>query len=254
MATEQLYLQSIEAGYYTNFNATVISVEGEKVALDRTLFYPLGGGQNWDTGTLDGPNGAVTVHEVRGRGTILHSLDGDHQLEVGDEVKGSVDWERRHAHMRMHTAQHIVSGVVYESFNGARTVGNQIHHDRSRIDFNPISLTDEMLLQIPESVNKLIDENHKVTDSTMTRDEVNAVMPPDRTNMNLLPASVRDLRVVKIGDNIDLCPCAGTHVRELSEIGHIQIIGKKSKGKGTQRITYELQIPQVTPTSISETI
>ena len=147
----------------------------------------------------------------------------------------------------MHTAQHLVSGVVYESFNGARTVGNQIHHDRSRIDFNPISLTEEMLAQITETVNTLIDLNHKVTDSTMTRDEVNAEMPSDRTNMNLLPASVHQLRVVKIGDNIDLCPCAGTHVRELSEIGHIEITGKKSKGKGTQRITYELQTPQSVP-------
>ena len=252
MATEQLYLRSIEAGYYTNFGATVTSVEADKVTLDRTLFYPLGGGQNWDTGTLEGPNGLLNVLEVRGRGNILHSLDTNHQLEVGDEVIGSVDWQRRHAHMRMHTAQHIVSGVVYETFNGARTVGNQIHHDRSRIDFNPISFTEEMLEQISQTVNQLIDENHKVTDSTMTREEVNAEMPPDRTNMNLLPASVKQLRVVKIGDNIDLCPCAGTHVRELSEIGHMKITGKKSKGKGTQRITYELQIPQITPQPIQE--
>ena len=252
MATEQLYLRSIEAGYYTNFGATVTSVEADKVTLDRTLFYPLGGGQNWDTGTLEGPNGLLNVLEVRGRGNILHSLDTNHQLEVGDEVIGSVDWQRRHAHMRMHTAQHIVSGVVYEMFNGARTVGNQIHHDRSRIDFNPISFTEEMLEQISQTVNQLIDENHKVTDSTMTREEVNAEMPPDRTNMNLLPASVKQLRVVKIGDNIDLCPCAGTHVRELSEIGHMKITGKKSKGKGTQRITYELQIPQITPQPIQE--
>ena len=109
-----------------------------------------------------------------------------------------------------------------------------------------------MLEQISQTVNQLIDENHKVTDSTMTREEVNAEMPPDRTNMNLLPASVKQLRVVKIGDNIDLCPCAGTHVRELSEIGHMKITGKKSKGKGTQRITYELQIPQITPQPIQE--
>ena len=254
MATEQLYLQSIEAGYYTDFNATVTFVEDDKVSLDRTLFYPLGGGQNWDTGTLEGPNGALNVTEVRGRGNILHSLETNHQLEIGDEVKGTIDWQRRHAHMRMHTAQHLVSGVVYETFNSARTVGNQIHHDRSRIDFNPISFTEEMLEQITETVNQIIDANHEVTDSTMTREEVNAQMPPDRTNMNLLPASIHQLRVVKIGDNLDLCPCAGTHVKQLSEIGHIEITGKKSKGKGTQRITYELQIPELTPKPISERI
>jgi misacylated tRNA(Ala) deacylase len=145
MATELLYLKSIKSGYFTDFNANVSSVEKDQVTLNRKLFYPLGGGQNWDTGTLEGPNGRVFVHEVRGRGNILHTIDSDHQLEVGDEVKGAVDWKRRHAHMRMHTAQHLVSGVVYEAFNGARTVGNQIHDDRSRIDFNPISFTEEML-------------------------------------------------------------------------------------------------------------
>ena len=154
----------------------------------------------------------------------------------------------------MHTAQHLVSGVVYEAFNGARTVGNQIHDDRSRIDFNPISFTDEMLEETTRQVNILIDADHEVTDSTMTREEVNSEMPPERTNMDLLPSSVKELRVVKIGDNLDLCPCAGTHVQQLGEIGHIAITGKKSKGKGTQRITYELHIPEIIPTPLAERI
>ena len=74
----------------------------------------------------------------------------------------------------------------------------------------------------------------------MTREQINGIMPEDRTNMNLLPKSVKNLRVVSIGDNIDLCPCAGTHVQNLFEIGNVKIISKKSKGKGTQRVTYEL--------------
>ena len=245
-ATERLYLNSIESGYFTDFSAVVTAVQDDTIVLDRTLFYPLGGGQNWDTGTISGPNGTVAVEEVRGRNEIFHSVGYDHQFSVGDEIHGSVDWQRRHAHMRMHTAQHLVSGVVYESFNGTRTVGNQIHNDRSRIDFNPISFTPEMLEEITRQVNELIDANHPVTDSTMTREEVNSEMPPERTNMDLLPPSVKELRVVKIGDNLDLCPCAGTHVGQLGEIGHIEITGKKSKGKGTQRITYELHIPEVT--------
>ena len=144
--------------------------------------------------------------------------------------------------------------MVYEAFNGARTVGNQIHDNRSRIDFNPISFTEEMLEDVTQQVNIIIDADHKVTDSTMTREEVNAEMPPERTNMDLLPSFVQELRVVKIGDNLDLCPCAGTHVQQLGEIGHIEITGKKSKGKGTQRITYELQIPDITPHPIRERI
>ena len=144
----------------------------------------------------------------------------------------------------MHTAQHLVSGLVYELFNGARTVGNQIHADRSRIDFNPISFDETMLNTMVEAVNLRIDEGLEVTDSVMTRGQINDIMPPERTNMDLLPASVKDLRVVQIGEQVDMCPCAGTHVSNLREIGHIQILGKKSKGKGTQRVSYNLHIPE----------
>jgi misacylated tRNA(Ala) deacylase len=143
----------------------------------------------------------------------------------------------------MHTAQHLVSGLVYELFNGARTVGNQIHADRSRIDFNPISFDEVMLGTMTQAVNDKIDEGLEVTDSIMTRKEINAIMPPERTNMDLLPAFVSDLRVVQIGEQVDMCPCAGTHVSNLKEIGHIEIIGKKSKGKGTQRVSYNLNLP-----------
>ena len=244
MSTEKLYLESIEAGYFQNFHATVVEVTDTTVVLDRTLFYPLGGGQHWDTGTLNGPNGPLSVTEVRGRTNVEHTTGEGHQLIAGDEVKGSIDWEHRYAHMRMHTAQHLVSGLVYELFNGARTVGNQIHADRSRIDFNPISFDETMLNTMAEAVNLRIDEGLEVTDSVMTRGQINDIMPPERTNMDLLPASVKDLRVVQIGEQVDMCPCAGTHVSNLREIGHIQILGKKSKGKGTQRVSYNLHIPE----------
>ena len=139
MATTKLYLENIEAAYQTKFSAKVIKAEEESIVLDRTLFYPLGGGQNWDEGTISGPNGPIEVREVRGREDIIHNLGVEHQLEVGDEVIGEIDWERRYSHMRMHTAQHLVSGIAYELFNGVRTVGNQINTTHSRIDFNPIS-------------------------------------------------------------------------------------------------------------------
>ena len=142
--------------------------------------------------------------------------------------------------MRMHTAQHLVSGVVYEMFHGTRTVGNQIHHDRSRIDFKPIRFEDDMLQKVIDVTNEIIDSDHVVECRVMTREEINRVMPPERTNMDLLPTSVRELRVVRIGDDLDLCPCAGTHVKSLAEIGHVRLLGKKSKGKGTQRVSYTL--------------
>ena len=240
MATRKLYLENIEAAYETKFSATVTQSNSDSVVLDRTLFYPLGGGQNWDEGTFSGPNGEINVVEVRGREDIIHTLGENHQLEVGDEIIGEIDWERRYAHMRMHTAQHLVSGIAYELFNGVRTVGNQINLTHSRIDFNPISFDENMLIELTEKTNEVISLQYEVRDLTMMRDEINSIMPPERTNMDLIPSFINELRVVKIGDGLDLCPCAGTHISNISEIGEISIIGKKSKGKGTQRITYEL--------------
>ena len=242
--TQKLYLESIEAGYCREFNAVVTAVEEDKVILDRTLFYPLGGGQHWDTGLLEGPNGTLQVSEVRGRGDVSHTVGLDHQLCAGDEVRGTIDWDTRYAHMRMHTAQHLVSGLAYEMFGGVRTVGNQIHADRSRIDFNPISFDETMLTDLIAAANQRIDAALEVTDAVMTRDEINALMPADRTNMDLLPASVKELRIVQIGDRVDMCPCAGTHVSNIGELGHIQFLGKKSKGKGTQRVSYTLEQSQ----------
>ena len=242
MTTKKLYLGSIEAAYLEEFTAEVIAIEEKKIILDQTLFYPLGGGQNWDLGTLNGPNGPMNVVEVRGRDAIHHTVEDIFDLSVGDEVTGKIDFERRYAHMKMHTAQHLVSGIAYEMFDGVRTVGNQIHTNQSRIDFKPIQFDEDMLTRLQETVNEKIQQGLEVTDSEMTRSEINAIMPQERTNMDLLPSFINDLRVVTIGDQEDLCPCAGTHVRNISEIGSIEFIGKKSKGKGTQRVTYKLNI------------
>lgn len=240
MITKKLYLESIEAAYEDEFTAEVIALEDNKIVLDQTLFYPLGGGQNWDLGTLTGPNGEMEVIEVRGRNAIHHTIEDSFQLEVGDEVSGKIDFERRYAHMKMHTAQHLVSGIAYEMFDGVRTVGNQIHTEKSRIDFKPIQFSEEMLLELQASVNEKIQLGLEVTDSEMTRDEINSIMPQERTNMDLLPSFINDLRVITIGDQQDLCPCAGTHVRNILEIKGIEFTGKKSKGKGIQRVTYQL--------------
>ena len=228
MKTEKLYLNDMDSAYNINFNAKVLTIEENKIVLDRTLFYPLGGGQNWDTGILSTQNGEIEVIEVRGRDVIEHYVSNNHQLSVGDNVVGTIDWQRRYSHMRMHTAQHLMSGLAYEIFNGVRTVGNQIHATHSRIDFNPISFDQEMLDKLSNAANQLTNQSIIVSESVMTREEINSIMPEDRTNMNLLPRSVKNLRVVTIGDNIDLCPCAGTHVMDLSEIGEIKIISKKS--------------------------
>ena len=104
MTTEKLYLTDIQAAYKTRFNGKIVGVEENKIILDRSLFYPIGGGQNWDLGYLEGDNGKVAVTEVRGRDSIEHHVEPNHQFSVGDEIVGSIDWERRYSHMKMHTA------------------------------------------------------------------------------------------------------------------------------------------------------
>lgn len=249
MTTRMLYMDGgLERCYERTFSARVLEAKPDHVILDQTLFYPLGGGQEWDTGVLrtsDGREARVT--EVTRRGPVKHVLGAGHVLQAGDEVAGAIDWDRRYAHMRMHTAQHLVSGLAYEMFGRGgtppRTVGNQIHADRSRIDFNPVNFTNEMLRDLEAAANDAVQAAYIVGTGTMTRDAINAELPPERTSMDRLPASVTDLRVIRIGKDVDLCPCAGTHVQNTREIGELRILARTSKGSGTQRIEYELSKP-----------
>jgi misacylated tRNA(Ala) deacylase len=246
--TELLYMAALERCYETEFQARVVDVKPDAVVLDRSLFYPLGGGQEWDTGTLATPDGRqVLVTEVTKRGPVRHTVGAGHPLQVGDEVAGRIDWDRRYAHMRMHTAQHLVSGLAYELFGGIRTVGNQIHRDRSRIDFHPVDFSNAMLADLEAAANDAIRAGYAVAAQTMTREEVAAEQPPERTNMDLLPKSVQELRVIRIGGDVDLCPCAGTHVRNTREIGELRIVRRTAKGHGTQRIEYTLAVPDASP-------
>jgi misacylated tRNA(Ala) deacylase len=241
MPTQKLYMDSIESCYLKEFNAKITNINENEIRFDKTLFYPIGGGQEWDQGTIYKNEKPINVLEVRGREQITHFVEQDHQLNVGDTIKGEIDWTRRYAHMRMHTAQHLLSNVAYELFDGVRTVGNQIHHNRSRVDFNPINFDDEMLNELINETNRIINKGAELKIKTMSRLEINEIMPPERTNMDLIPPNVENLRVVIIGDNLDLCPCAGTHVKNILEIGEIEFLSKKSKGKGTQRFSYTLK-------------
>ena len=230
-------MESTDACYEKTLTATITSVTTKTVILDQTIFYPLGGGQPSDLGTLEGDHGPIDVLDVRGRNDVEHHVPENHGFEVGDQIQGMIDWNRRYDHMRMHTAQHLISGLAYEITNGARTVGNQIATDKSRIDLNPVKFDEETLEKLLLASQAMITEDHSVTASQMTRSQVNSLMPSDRTNMDLIPKNIDELRVISIGDQIDICPCAGTHVRSLSEIGTIEWIGTpKSKGKGTQRM------------------
>lgn len=239
--TELIYLSSMEHAYQREFDAQVVKRGENYVVLDRTLFYPEGGGQETDTGVLRHSAGESRVLRVEKKGIIKHYVDALPPAGAS-QVHGAIDWPRRHAHMRMHTAQHLVSGLAYDLFGGVRTVGNQLHADRSRIDFRPARFSDEDLRRMEQETNRILARRLPVVIKFETRESLERRVKPDRANLDLLPKHVTDLRVIEI-EGVDACPCGGTHVRNLEEIGQIRILGKSNKGAETVRIEYELEPP-----------
>ncbi|HLD81452.1 MAG TPA: alanyl-tRNA editing protein [archaeon] len=238
-ATNLLYLNDC---YLRECDAVVTNASSEYVELDQTVFYPTGGGQDHDTGFLvRGDGERVRVKDVQKKGPILHYLElaaGQKPFTAGERVHCVVDWERRHKHMRMHTAQHLVSFVAMKLW-GLSTAGNQLHENESRIDFTPVKFTPETLKQLEDESNKLLAEGARVKVYEMDKDEMLRKTDPRRTDLLKLPASVTRVRVIEI-EGHDLCPCGGTHVSSLGEVGRIRITGKENKGRERERITYEL--------------
>ena len=233
--TELLFM---EDSYLRETATTVIEVVEKAVVLASTIFYPEGGGQPSDTGTLDSPKGTANVTHVAKEGNrVFHQLEGPIP-SVGDEVFLRLNWEPRYAHMRMHTAQHIVSRVVFDEF-GAQTAGNQIRETYSHIDFAPATFQSSDLQKIEDAANAIIEQDIPVIIDTVSREEIADRMGPDRSDLTKLPISVKQVRLVSV-EGYDAYPCAGTHVKRTGELNGIRITKRKAKGKGTIRITYEL--------------
>lgn len=230
--TEQLYLKD---AYTQEFGAKVDAVGNDYLVLDRTAFYPAGGGQPSDQGEIRFGRRTFEVGSVEEvDGTIRHYVGDTGHIEVGDDVKAEIDWERRHRVMRMHTALHLLSYVVLDEF-GAEPAGNQIGEDSSRMDFHPISFTDDQLEVIENRCNVLIHDALPVRVEAMDRGTVEAEIEPGRVDLDMIPSNIDPLRVIRIGD-IDLCPCGGTHVSNLDEIGELTIESVETKGSQTDRI------------------
>ncbi|MFB6190521.1 MAG: alanyl-tRNA editing protein [Candidatus Nanohaloarchaea archaeon] len=233
--------------YDTEFDSTVkkrkqTPESGESdgyVVLKETLFYPEGGGQPADRGTLSWDGSSAQVVDVqKEHGQVRHYLQGEIP-EADTEVHGEIDWERRYSHMRMHTAQHVLSKVVLDMYD-ATTAGNQIHADRSRIDFKPVEFDKSDLEKIEKAANAMIEEELPVEKKNMSRERLEAEVEEGRSNMDLIPDHIDPLRVVIIRDE-DICPCGGTHVDSLDEIGQIDIVERTTKGANVERIEFVLQ-------------
>ncbi|HEY6674252.1 MAG TPA: alanyl-tRNA editing protein [Rubrobacteraceae bacterium] len=235
--TEELFLGD---SYLREFEAVVVELSGREVILDRTAFYPGGGGQPPDRGTLGiGPVHASVVDARREGRQVVHVLDNPIPDTVR-ELEGSLDWERRYGHMRHHTALHVLSGVIWRNF-GAKVTGGQMRSDRARMDFSfPEEWTTGVVGEIERLTNEALAEDRPVKVYELPREE--ALENPDliRTQVNLVPERMCMIRIVEI-EGIDTQADGGTHVANTGEVGEIEITGHKSKGRQNKRVEFVLR-------------
>ncbi len=235
-------LLHMKDNYSREFDAIVQFAGENYVVLNRTAFYPEGGGQSTDVGILTDGVRRVNVKEVRKvEGEIRHKLDSS-PFVVGSEVHGEIDWGRRYECMRFHTCQHVLSRYLQLNY-GVETVGNMITPGESRADYSPLeSFDEEMKRKVEEGVNAILDQNLEVEIVFMPRIEAIDFLNQrgyQTRYLEMVPKSVQDFRVLIIGD-YDVASCAGTHVKNTSEIGHIQIGKSKNVGAGKRRIYFKL--------------
>jgi misacylated tRNA(Ala) deacylase len=234
--TELLFLTD---SYIKEFEARVTAVFPDGVVLDRTAFYPGGGGQPCDRGQLlvEGQSWPVSkVHKVSGQ--VVHQVPVEAELAVGTAVTCRLDWERRYQLMRTHTAMHILCGVVWRDY-GASVTGGNMEPLKGRMDFEFETMQQELVAEIETAVNREVAAGHPVKVQILPREEAFQIPDLIRTKINLLPEGISEVRTVELVD-LDLQADGGTHVANTAEVGQIRIADYKSKGKINKRIYVEL--------------
>jgi misacylated tRNA(Ala) deacylase len=232
-----------DADDVTEFEATVVEVTDDYLVLDGTHFYPGGGGQPADRGTLEWDGGEATVVDARkNHGDVRHyvgDVTGD-RPEVGTTVTGRIDTERRDRLTRLHTAQHVLSRVVLDEF-GAATVGNEVSTEGGWVAFDGADVDAADLATIERRTNAVLERDLPVHKAEHPRRAVEDAVPDGRAQLDLIPERVDPLRVVEIGD-FDVCPCGGTHVGRLGAVGTVRITGSSARD-GAERIDFDVDPP-----------
>lgn len=232
----------MEDSYIKKFSAKVVSVrDGKLIELDRTAFYPLGGGQPNDTGFLKkdkNPEETFKVLNVtKSENTVLHEVDKEGLVE-GDEITGFIEWTRRYNHMKSHTAAHVISTIINRE-TGALITGNQLYENKFRVDFDLETFDKELFLKLIDLANSELKQSRYVKAYTLPRED--ALKIPGIVKLaGALPPSVDSLRIVEI-ENLDIQADGGTHVRNTSEIGTLKFESAENKGKGRKRVTIILE-------------
>jgi misacylated tRNA(Ala) deacylase len=233
--TKALYLEDC---YLKEFEAVVEKVDGKYVILDQTACYPESGGQPTDTGVLIRDGEEFKVKSVKKAGAdILHEVDKE-GLKVGDKVKGIIDWNRRHILMRYHTAAHVLSTVVHKE-TGCVITGNQLNIDKGRIDFDLEQFDREKLAEYARRANEIIKKQIPVHIRFLPREEAFKIPSLVRIT-KMLPESIKIIRIVDI-EGFDQQACAGAHVKNIGEIGTIEIIKADNKGANNRRVYFVLK-------------
>lgn len=230
--TEELFRQD---SYLQNCDATVTGVVDGGVILDRTVFYPLGGGQPGDTGKMSWSDGGAAIVDTRygNDGTIRHVLeDGEAGPAVGDIVQLELNWDRRYRHMRMHTAMHLLGSVLKYGVTG----GN-ISAEKSRLDFDMEDSVDKEA--VAAALEALITQNHAVSCRWISDEELDAQPDLVRTMSVQPPRGKGSIRLLEI-EGVDLQPCGGTHLRSTGEVGKIRVGKVEKKGKRNRRVNIHL--------------
>ncbi|MCX6772599.1 MAG: alanyl-tRNA editing protein [Candidatus Micrarchaeota archaeon] len=232
---DALYLRD---SYLKTCSAKVVSVkDGKFVVLDQSVFYPRGGGQPWDTGKLvRGSEEFPVVAVVKADGAISHEVSKP-GLAPGDSVTCEIDWNRRHRLMRMHTAGHILSAIMFKA--GILITGNQLDTDKTRFDFSMENFDRTAFQSLIDKANAEIARNQDVSIAFLPREEAMKIEGAVKLAV-ALPPEIKELRMVRIGD-VDYQADGGTHVKNTSEIGKIIFLGAENKGKNNRRITYGLE-------------
>ena len=229
--------------YLQEFSAIITAVDAETraVVLDQSAFYPGGGGQPCDFGTLEVPGVMYPVEKVKKQGDdVLHFLGGTDPLPaVNSASHGTLDWARRYQLMRTHTALHILCGTVFRDY-GAKVTGGDMDPLKGRMDFEFENMRAELVNAIETATNLEVQQGRDIRVKILPRDEAFQIPDLIRTKINLLPEGIMQVRTVEIV-GLDLQADGGTHVMNTSEVGRIKVVDYKSKGAINKRIYIEIE-------------
>tara|TARA_Y100001960_G_scaffold94981_1_gene102260 strand:- start:345 stop:1073 length:729 start_codon:yes stop_codon:yes gene_type:complete len=228
-----------ENSYIKEFDAKVTSIRETGIILDKTAFYPGGGGQPADKGSIIFENSEYTINGIVKEGeNYIHKINS-HNIRINETVRGIIDWENRYNLMRTHTALHILCGVIWRDYK-ALVTGGDMKPLSARMDFELDTLSSEFAKEVEESVNKEVQNELDIEINIMEREEAFKIPDLIRTKINLLPDSIQQIRTVNI-TGLDLQADGGTHVNNTKEVGKIIVIGHESKGKINKRLRIKVE-------------